>query len=210
MNTSWMSLSPMERTSWRCVPSPQSNRMRSPPRRTSSAGRPRRAVGAEPAVPAKNSDRSMICRERSRAAAVGAVLLAMLAAAPARAATPRGPQAGLVLDSLDGGDLARVRAARVKVVRMFVFANDYRPGIVGQVIDRLAAVGARPLFVVVGDTQHPPVTPEAVDAYARFVGGLAAQGRGRGGGWGVRDEQGAPGGGGGGAPGAGGGQDAGG
>ena len=32
---------------------------RSPPARSSSAGSPRRAVGTEPAVPAKKSDRSM-------------------------------------------------------------------------------------------------------------------------------------------------------
>src|SRR5690242_6758011 len=58
MNTSVSSISPAELTSCRCVPSPQSNRMRSPPRRTSSDGSPRRAVGIEPAVPAKNTDRS--------------------------------------------------------------------------------------------------------------------------------------------------------
>src|SRR4051794_13406074 len=75
---------------------------------------------------------------------------------------------------------------------MFIFAKDYRPGIVGQVIDRLAAVGARPLFVVVGDTQHPPVTPDGVDAYARFAGGLAAEGRGRVAGWEIWNEQDAP------------------
>ena len=124
-------------------------------------------------------------------AAVLAVLLALLAAAPAHAAR-RGPQAGVVLDSLDGGDLARVRAAHVKLVRMFIFQNDYRPGIVPQVIDRLAAAGARPLFVVIGDTQHPPVTPEAVDAYARFVGSLAAEGRGRVAGWEIWNEEDAP------------------
>ena len=43
---------PVDRTSWRWVPSPQSNSRRSPPRRTSVAGRPR-ALGAEPAVPTK-------------------------------------------------------------------------------------------------------------------------------------------------------------
>src|SRR4051794_30701478 len=173
MNTSWMSLRPIERTSWRCVPSPQSKRMRSPPRRTSSAGRPRRAVGAEPAVPAKNRERSMTVSlrpERSRAALVLAAVLAALVLAPARAQAAGGPQAGVVLDNLDGHDLARVRDARVKLVRMFLFMGDYRPGIAGQVIDQLAAAGARPLFVVVGDTKSPPVTPEGVAAYARFVG----------------------------------------
>src|SRR5919206_3185399 len=60
--TSSTSARPTVRSSWRCVPSPQSNSRRSPPRRTSSAGRPRRAVGTEPAVPAKNSERSIDVR----------------------------------------------------------------------------------------------------------------------------------------------------
>ena len=54
-----MSGSPTVRSSWRWVPSPQSKSRRSPPRRSSVAGRPRRAVGTEPAVPAKKSERSM-------------------------------------------------------------------------------------------------------------------------------------------------------
>src|SRR5205807_2556260 len=41
----------------------------SPPRRTSTAGRPRRAVGAEPAVPAKNRERSIGARVSARPAA---------------------------------------------------------------------------------------------------------------------------------------------
>ena len=45
MKTSSSSTSPIERSSWRCVPSPQSNSRRSPPRRTSVAGRPRRGGG---------------------------------------------------------------------------------------------------------------------------------------------------------------------
>ena len=51
--------SPAERSSCCWVPSPQSNRIRSPPARSRIAGSPRRAVGTEPAVPAKKSERSM-------------------------------------------------------------------------------------------------------------------------------------------------------
>ena len=40
------------------MPSPQSKRMRSPPARRRTAGRPRRAVGAEPPVPAKKTGSS--------------------------------------------------------------------------------------------------------------------------------------------------------
>src|SRR4051794_34686542 len=59
MKTVSRSISPTERTSWRWVPSPQSKSRRSPPRRTSVAGSPRRAVGAEPAVPTKRTSRSI-------------------------------------------------------------------------------------------------------------------------------------------------------
>ncbi len=41
------------------MPSPQSNSSFSPPRRSRVAGRPRRAVGADAAVPAKSTSRSM-------------------------------------------------------------------------------------------------------------------------------------------------------
>src|SRR3954470_6559455 len=58
---------PTVRRSWRWVPSPQSNRSRSPPRRSRTAGRPRRAVGTDPAVPAKNSERSIRSRAYRRA-----------------------------------------------------------------------------------------------------------------------------------------------
>src|SRR5271166_152141 len=66
MNTASRSSSPTERSIWRCVPSPQSNSRRSPPRRTSTAGSPRRALGADPAVPRKNSDRSMLATVAAR------------------------------------------------------------------------------------------------------------------------------------------------
>ena len=59
MKTASSSGSPTERSSCCCVPSPQSNSSRSPPARSSSAGRPRRAEGTEPAVPAKKSERSI-------------------------------------------------------------------------------------------------------------------------------------------------------
>src|SRR5918995_306705 len=59
MKTASSSGRPIERSSCCWVPSPQSNSSRSPPARSSSAGSPRRAEGTEPAVPAKNSERSM-------------------------------------------------------------------------------------------------------------------------------------------------------
>src|SRR5438477_2435226 len=47
-----------ERSSWRCVPSAQSNRSRSPPRRTRIAAGARCAVGIDPDVPRKTRSRS--------------------------------------------------------------------------------------------------------------------------------------------------------
>src|SRR5205807_6670640 len=49
----------LDRSIWRCVPSPQSTRIRSPPRRTRWADGPRSAVGTAPAVPRKRTSRSM-------------------------------------------------------------------------------------------------------------------------------------------------------
>ena len=59
MNRSSSSISPTELISWRWVPSPQSISSRSPPRRMSVAGSPRRGLGDEPAVPRKRTSRSM-------------------------------------------------------------------------------------------------------------------------------------------------------
>src|SRR5215213_3250134 len=59
MKTASSSGRPAERSSCCWVPSPQSIRIRSPPARSRIAGRPRRAVGTDPAVPAKNTERSI-------------------------------------------------------------------------------------------------------------------------------------------------------
>ncbi len=52
------------RRSWRCVPSPQSKRSRSPPRRTSVALSARFAVGMDPDVPRKTTSRSTAVESR--------------------------------------------------------------------------------------------------------------------------------------------------
>src|SRR5579863_4402283 len=59
MKTSVTSLRPPAWRSWRCVPSPQSIRIRSAPRRTRRAGIPRRALGTDPAVPANITESSI-------------------------------------------------------------------------------------------------------------------------------------------------------
>src|SRR3954469_3983101 len=186
MKTSLMSLRPMDRTSWRCVPSPQSKSRRSPPRRTSSAGSPRRAVGAEPAVPAKKSERSMVGRLPSVVAVAAAIVLL---AAPAAGAA-RGPVPGVVASlPLTSADYARLRESDVKVVRFFVFTGDYNDAGIREVVGRLDALGIRPLFVVVGDPANPPVGAAAVDAFARFVGARAAELRGKVAGWEIWNEE---------------------
>src|SRR6266540_6994704 len=52
----------MERCIWRWEPSPQSNSRRSPPTRASRQAVARRAVGTEPPVPRKTTERSMPTR----------------------------------------------------------------------------------------------------------------------------------------------------
>src|SRR3954452_3992734 len=126
MKTSVISLSPTDRTSWRCVPSPQSTSRRSPPRRTSSAGSPRRAVGAEPAVPAKKSERSMIRGVPSVVAVVLVLAVCAFAAPGAHAASRPGPQPGVVAEiPLSEADYAHLHDSGVKVVRLFMFSGDY-------------------------------------------------------------------------------------
>src|SRR5438034_4620255 len=126
MKTSVMSLRPIERTSWRCVPSPQSNSTRSPPRRTSRAGSPRRAVGAEPAVPAKNSERSIAARSVVAVGRLLALIVALAGLSAPAASAARHPVPGVVADlPLSGADYARLRESGVKVVRLFMFTADY-------------------------------------------------------------------------------------
>src|SRR6059036_1080193 len=186
MNTSVMSLSPIERTSWRCVPSPQSKSTRSPPRRTSRAGRPRRAVGAEPAVPAKNSERSIAARSVF-AVCLALSLVVALASAPAAA---RRPVPGVVADlPLNGADYARLHESGVKVVRLFMFTHAYNDAGFRDAVGRLDALGIRPLFVVVGDPAAPPLDGGGVDAYASFVAARAAEFRGRIAGWEIWNEE---------------------
>src|SRR3989442_74179 len=122
MNTSVMSLRPIERTSWRCVPSPQSNSTRSPPRRTSRAGRPRRAVGAEPAAPAKNSERAIAARS---VVAVCVAVVVLLSPAP----SDDGPgRDGAAYPGLRGATApaARRAAPHAPVILGGLTGNDYR------------------------------------------------------------------------------------
>src|SRR3954468_24490228 len=184
-----MSLRPIDRTSWRCVPSPQSNSRRSPPRRTSSAGSPRRAGGAAPAVPAKKTDRST-ARWTVVAGAV-AITLALALAGPAHAARkPRGPKSGVNASfPLPSADYSRLHASGTQTVRLFMFVPDYNDASFRDAVGRLRALGIKPLFVVVGDPAHPPLDAGAVDAFARFVGARAAEFRGEVAGWEIWNEE---------------------
>ena len=64
----------VERSSWRCVPSPQSTSSRSPPRRTSRPDGPRCALGMPPDVPRKTTSRSTGADCRARLPLIGARL----------------------------------------------------------------------------------------------------------------------------------------
>jgi hypothetical protein len=73
-----------------------------------------------------------------------------------------------------------------------MFTGDYNDSGFREVVGRLDALGIKVLFVVVGDPAHPPVTAEAVAAYARFVRDRAAEFRGKVEGWEIWNEQDAP------------------
>jgi hypothetical protein len=115
------------------------------------------------------------------------MLLALCA--PAMAA----PKAGVVVDlPLSDADYAQLHASGVKIARLFLFTTDYNDAGVREVVGRLGALGIKPLFVVVGDPQHPPVTPAAAAGYASFVRDRAAEFRGKAEGWEIWNEQDAP------------------
>src|SRR5579875_2931279 len=106
MKISVSSLSPTEETSWRWVPSPQSNRILSAPRRTRIAGRPRRAVGTEPAVPTKKIDMSIavrVCHRGAGAAVLGPLSSLGLTQAPVAQGIERPPPERKVAGSNPAG-----------------------------------------------------------------------------------------------------------
>src|SRR4051812_23496039 len=88
-------------------------------------------------------------------------LLCLLGLALPAAAHPA-PEPGINLSlPFTGNDLANVRASGAKTALFFMFTTNPPSQFDGPVAD-LAAIGVKPVFVIVGDASNPPRTPAAV------------------------------------------------
>src|SRR3954454_8932094 len=102
-------------------------------------------------------------------------LLALLAPAAAQAA----PQVGVVTSlPLTARDSSNIQELGAKTVRFFAYTNQDPAGF-DDTVRQVEALGAKPLFVIIGDVNNPPTTPEARKAYADYIGSFAAHFRGR-------------------------------
>ena len=110
--------------------------------------------------------------------------------APAAANAAAEPGVNLSLP-FGAADLQNVRDSGSKTARFFMFTTNDPSQFDGPVAE-LAAIGVKPVFVVVGDPAAPPSGAAAVAKYAQFVGGAAAHFRGRAAGWEVWNEEDAP------------------
>jgi Bacterial Ig domain len=112
-------------------------------------------------------------------------------AAPASAHAAAEPGINLSLPFSDA-QLARVQESGARTARFFMFAHRNDPAQFEGPVAQLAAIGVRPVFVVVGDPANPPTNPAAIDQYASFVRQAAARYAGRVAGWEIWNEQDAP------------------
>src|SRR5947209_345418 len=114
--------------------------------------------------------------------------LGLLAPAPAHAA----PEPGINLSlPFTQTDLQNVKDSGAKTARFFMFTTNDPSQFDGPVA-QLAAIGVKPVFVIVGDGANPPKTPSAVADYAAFAGRAALHFRGQVAGWEIWNEEDAP------------------
>src|SRR4051794_22049976 len=116
--------------------------------------------------------------------------LAASLAAPAAAHAAAEPGINLSIP-FSQADLQNVQASGSKTARFFMFTSNDPSQFDGPVA-QLAAIGVKPVFVVVGDAASPPTTPAAIAGYAAFVGRAAAHFRGQVAGWEIWNEEDAP------------------
>lgn len=119
-----------------------------------------------------------------RNAVLALLAVTLLAPAAAQAA----PEPGVVATlPFTARDLQNVRDLNAKTVRFFMYTNQ-DPSIYDDAVRQLASVGAKPLFVVLGDTSNPPTSDAQISAYASYLGNAAAHFRGQTAGWEVWNE----------------------
>src|SRR3954463_7349459 len=113
-----------------------------------------------------------------------AVAAFLLAPAGAHAAVEPGIVASLPFTARD---LDNIRALHAKTVRFFMFTSQ-DPSAFDDAVRQVESVGAKPLFVVLGDMSPPPTTAGEVRSYTSYVGLAAAHFKGRTAGWEVWNE----------------------
>jgi hypothetical protein len=119
---------------------------------------------------------------------LGLLVVGLLVPATAHAA----PEAGVNLQlPFTANDLRNVQESGAKTARFFVFQSPDLSGFDGPVAE-LAAIGVKPVFVLVGDRSNPPKTAAAIDGYASFAKAMAQRFRGRSAGFEVWNEPDAP------------------
>jgi hypothetical protein len=110
--------------------------------------------------------------------------------APSAHAAPE-PGINLSLPITDA-QLARVQESGAKTARFFMFAHRNDPSAFDDSAAQLAAIGVRPVYVVVGDPANPPTTPAGIAQYTDFLRRAATRFAGRAAGWEIWNEQDAP------------------
>ena len=116
------------------------------------------------------------------------LVLAALAALLVPASAQAAPEPGVVASlPFSASDAQHVKDLGAKTVRFFMFTNQ-DPSIFDDAVRQVQAIGAKPLFVVLGDTNNPPTTDAQVSAYASYIGNAAAHFRGQTAGWEVWNE----------------------
>jgi hypothetical protein len=120
---------------------------------------------------------------------LGVLLCALILPASAQAAAEPGINLSLPVSD---GQLAKVQESGAKTARFFMFAHRNQPWEFDESVDRLASIGVRPVFVVVGNPALPPTTPQAIAQYTDFLKDAATRFAGRTAGWEIWNEQDAP------------------
>src|SRR2546423_15396145 len=94
-------------------------------------------------------------------------LLALLVPATAHAAYTR-PEVGVVTSlPLSQRDTQNIQELGAKTVRFFAFTNQ-DPAIFDDTVRQVEALGAKPLFVIIGDVNNPPRNPQARKAHPDY------------------------------------------
>ena len=119
-----------------------------------------------------------------RALLLVVAIVVLLLPVPAHAAVETGVVATLPFTARDAQN---VRDLNAKTVRFFMFTNT-DPSVFDEAVRLVNSAGAKPFFVVVGDTGNPPRSPGDIAAYASFLSRAVTHFKGQTAGWEVWNE----------------------